>query len=128
MDPAFGIFGVFFGVTVAIALIWHRFMKRYIPAAFGAGLTVGAIVLVSLHWLAGVSISEGVLLLAIAMCNSTVVALGVGIPFNRRRNPLQRRSKHLGIARFSQSLSRLDAALLLSLWAIITAIAVRVAP
>ena len=63
--------------------MWHLIVKRYAWAVVGSSLTVGLVTYFGYPVLRGVDPSALILINALVL--GAVIALGVGIPFKRRR-------------------------------------------
>lgn len=83
MDLSLIILGAVIALSLASAAVWHSIVKSYAWAVAGSSLTVGLVT----YW--GYPLYRGVgpnaLILADAVVLGAVIALGVGIPFKRRR-------------------------------------------
>jgi ABC-type glycerol-3-phosphate transport system permease component len=83
MDPVITTFTVLFTTSIAGAVLWHALVKSYAWATIISALSVGLIN----TW--GYAIVRGHFphwsILAVNITLAAALALGVGIPFNRRR-------------------------------------------
>ena len=83
MDHSLIALGVVIAIGLASAALWHLIVKSYGWAALGSSLTTGLVT----YW--GYPLYRGVvpsvLIVASALVLGAVTALGVGIPFKRRR-------------------------------------------
>jgi len=83
MDVSLIILGTVIAIALASAAVWHLIVKSYAWAVAGSSLTVGLVTL----W--GYPLYRGVVPNALVLINAVflggMIALGVGIPFKRRR-------------------------------------------
>ena len=93
MDPVFRYFGLLILVTVVSALAWHIVVKRWIAASLGAAFTTAVVAPALLEGPSRPLTADSLLSFAILFTNGLIFALAIGIPFNRRRNPI--RATHL---------------------------------
>jgi hypothetical protein len=84
MDPMLTTFASLLLAAVVGAAIWHTVVKHYIWATVGSALSVGLIEYWAFALWRGTDPSHWTLLAANIMF-AAAIALGVGIPFNRRR-------------------------------------------
>jgi hypothetical protein len=85
MDPAVGLL-IYAVITIASAVLWHRYLAYYLFATLGATATTAALFLFvdylqSGHWTKNIELA--LLLTAIPALG---VSLLVGLPFRARRN------------------------------------------
>lgn len=83
MDRSLIILGAVLIVSLASAATWHLIVKSYPWAVAGSSLTVGLATFLGYPLYRG--IAPDALTLIDAVILGAVVALGVGIPFKRRR-------------------------------------------
>jgi len=84
LDTGLIILGALIVISLVSAVTWHAILKTYLLAIVASSITVGLIVFWAYPMYRGVSANPLILLNAITM--SAIVALGVGIPFKRRRS------------------------------------------
>ena len=80
--------GTLLALAAVSAVAWHLVVKRWIIASLGSALTVGALAAALLESPWRYLSSEGLLAFFFLSLNAFIIAMGVGIPFNRRRNPI----------------------------------------
>jgi hypothetical protein len=83
MDLSLIILGTVLIVSLASAAMWHLIVKSYTLAVAGSSLTVGLATFLGYPLYRGVAPDALVLVNAVVL--GAVIALGVGIPFRRRR-------------------------------------------
>jgi hypothetical protein len=83
MDLSLIILGTVLIVSLASAAMWHLIVKSYTLAVTGSSLTVGLATFLGYPLYRGVAPDALVLVNAVVL--GAVIALGVGIPFKRRR-------------------------------------------
>jgi hypothetical protein len=83
LDRGLIILGTVIAISVANAVMWHLIVKRYTWAVVGSSLTVGLVTYFGYPVFRGVAPSALVLMNAFVL--GAVIALGVGIPFKRKR-------------------------------------------
>ena len=83
LDRSLVILGAVVVVSAASAAIWHLILKRYLWAVVGSSLTVGLVTYLAYPIFRDVSANGFILVNALFL--GAVFALGVGIPFKRRR-------------------------------------------
>ena len=83
MDLSLIILGTVFAISVASAAMWHSVVKLYWWAVVGSSLTVGLVTYVGYPIFRDVVPNAFILMNALVL--GAVFALGIGIPFKRRR-------------------------------------------
>jgi len=83
MDLSVIILGTVIAISLATATVWHLIVKSYGWAVAGSSLTVGLVTFWGYPLYRGVVPNAFVLIDAVIL--GAVIALGVGIPFKRRR-------------------------------------------
>jgi hypothetical protein len=71
------------GVASASAVVWHSLLRRWIPASTASGFTTALVAYGAFH--KPTPFVAQTLYVAMVLVIAWVIALGVGIPFNRRR-------------------------------------------
>ena len=84
MDRSLIFLGVVIAVSLASAATWHLVVKSYLWAVAGSSLTVALVTLLGYPLYRGVAPNE--LILADSIVLGALIALGVGVPFKRRRD------------------------------------------
>jgi hypothetical protein len=84
LDTSLIILGALIAISLVSAATWHAIVKTYPLAIVASSVTVGLIVFWAYPMYRGVSAYPLILLNAVTI--SAIVALGVGIPFKRRRS------------------------------------------
>ena len=84
MDPMLTIFASLLIASVVSAAAWHTLVKHYGWATVGSALSVGLVAYWAFAFWRGTDPSHWTLLVANIVFGAAI-ALGVGIPFNRRR-------------------------------------------
>lgn len=84
MDTSLLALGSLILISLATATMWHAIVKSYVWAVVVSALTVGLVVYWAYPIYRGVAADPLILLSAISLC--AMIALGVGIPFKRRRS------------------------------------------
>ena len=83
MDPILTIFAVLLVASVVGGSLWHTLVKHYVWASIASALSVGLITTWTYAF-----VREGAPHWTILVANvvfAGAIALGIGIPFNRRR-------------------------------------------
>src|SRR5260221_1446883 len=84
MDSSLILLGALIAISLVSAATWHSIAKTYLWAIVASSTTVGLIVFGVYPIYRGVTADPLILLNAITI--SAIIALGVGIPFWRRRS------------------------------------------
>jgi hypothetical protein len=84
LDTSLIILGVLIAISLVSAATWHAIVKTYLLAIVASSITVGLIAFWAYPMYRGVSADPLILLNAITI--GAIAALGVGIPFKRRRS------------------------------------------
>jgi hypothetical protein len=83
MNLSLIILGTVIAISLASAAMWHFIVKSYAWAVAGSSLTVGLVTFWGYPLYGGVVPNAFILIDAVVL--GVVIALGVGIPFKRRR-------------------------------------------
>ena len=83
MDHGLIILGALIAASLFSAATWHAIVKSYVAAIVASSITVGLAVFEVYPMYRGVKAEPLILLNAISL--AAIIALGVGVPFKRRR-------------------------------------------
>lgn len=78
----------FLGVTTAFALLWHLVVRNFVVASILSGICVAITLGLMTNDFYPLSVFSVSWTFATYCLPAVIISLGIGIPFNRRRNPL----------------------------------------
>jgi hypothetical protein len=84
VDQGLVTLGALLVISMISAATWHTIVKSYVLAIVASSISVGLITFVAYPMYRGVTADPLILLNAISI--GAIIALGVGVPFKRRRS------------------------------------------
>ncbi len=84
MDPGLITLGALITISLVSAAMWHAIVKSHLLAIVASSITVGLVAFLVYPMYRGVAAEPLLLLSAVNL--SAMIAIGVGIPFKRRRS------------------------------------------